>query len=135
MSNDHLALLLVDDEPFAAPLYKKHLENDHGMSVHIETDARCAKERALANLFDVLIIDAKIDYRGTMHGGLLLAHGARLFEGSQSHADVKPIKNIMRGLRKNRMDNGFQAIGPVGKHSHSGLCHPSRAAFMKSLGV
>jgi CheY-like chemotaxis protein len=74
MRNDGLALLLVDDEPFAAPLYKQHLEHDHQMSVFIETDAKRAKERALAHLFDILVIDAKIDYRGTMHGGLLLAN-------------------------------------------------------------
>lgn len=74
MSNDKVAVLLVDDEPFAAPLYKQHLEKEHGVSVHVETDARRAKERALVNLFDILVIDAKIDYRGTMHGGLLLAH-------------------------------------------------------------
>jgi CheY-like chemotaxis protein len=74
MSINGASVLLVDDEPFAAPLYKSHLEANHGMVVHVETDARRAKARALEQLFDIVVVDAKIEYRGTLYGGLLLAH-------------------------------------------------------------
>jgi len=47
--------------------------------------------------------------------------GAHLLNGSQTHADGKPIENILMGLS----DYGFEAIGPVSKNRHSQLFGPS----------
>jgi CheY-like chemotaxis protein len=72
-----LKLLLVDDNPALVAIYKKRLEGTYKFNVTIECNGQAACEKARRQLFDIIVIDAKLDYRGEQLGGLKLADDLR----------------------------------------------------------
>jgi CheY-like chemotaxis protein len=77
-----ISVLLLDDNADLVAFYKEHLEKYRGICVTVETDSRRAKHLADRQLFDMLIIDAKLDYKGFEFGGLRLADDLRLRFGT-----------------------------------------------------
>jgi len=83
-SFDGLSALLLDDNSVACHAYKQLLESQGSFSVVAETDGAKAHSLATKQLFDVIIVDAKLDYKGMEFGGLRLADELRNRYGSQS---------------------------------------------------
>jgi CheY-like chemotaxis protein len=83
-TKDLLSVLLLDDNPDLVALYKEQLEELGPFKVTTETDSQRAKNLADRQLFDVVVIDAKLDYRGVEFGGLRLADDLRLRYGNHS---------------------------------------------------
>jgi CheY-like chemotaxis protein len=79
-----LSLLLLDDNAALVQLYKDALEAAGPYRVQGETDGRRARRCAEAQLFDLVVIDAKLGYRGVEFGGLRLADDLRPRYGSSS---------------------------------------------------
>lgn len=70
---DSISVLMLDDNAHLVNYYKTRLELRKCFSVTSETESMRARELAERQLFDVLIIDAKLDYKGFEFGGLRLA--------------------------------------------------------------
>ena len=64
---------MLDDNPDLCRLYKRQIEHTGNFAVTAETDGARARQLAERQLFDVVIIDAKLDYRSHEFGGLRLA--------------------------------------------------------------
>lgn len=79
-----LQILLLDDAKDLAVYYKRNLEKFKGFKVTIETDSNRARSLAQKQLFDIIVIDAKLDYRGFEFGGLRLADDVRPRYGANS---------------------------------------------------
>jgi CheY-like chemotaxis protein len=79
-----LSALLLDDNSVACDAYKQLIESQGSFSIIAETDGTRAHDRAMKQLFDLVIIDAKLDYKGMEFGGLRLADELRSRYGSQS---------------------------------------------------
>jgi CheY-like chemotaxis protein len=79
-----ISVLLLDDSPDLVQIYKRQLENAGAFHVRTETDGRRARLVADRQLFDVVGIDAKLDYRGVQLGGLRLADELRPRYGANS---------------------------------------------------
>jgi CheY-like chemotaxis protein len=79
-----LSTLLLDDNSVACDAYKRLIEGEGQFSVIAETDGMRAHGLAMKQLFDVVIVDAKLDYKGMEFGGLRLADELRHRYGSQS---------------------------------------------------
>lgn len=76
-TNNAISVLLLDDNPDLVRMYKQQLERLGPFRVTPETDGRRAFLVAQRQLFDVLVVDAKLDYRGVEFGGLRLADELR----------------------------------------------------------
>lgn len=68
-----LALLLVDDNPLSLPVYEKYLSNILGHDIDCASTAAEAWHLARRRLYDLVICDAKLPYRNSALGGLILA--------------------------------------------------------------
>lgn len=68
-----LSVLLVDDHHELLMLYKRHLQRVGPFEIVTASTAEQAKAVAERQLFDLLVIDAKLEYRNTEFGGLRLA--------------------------------------------------------------
>jgi CheY-like chemotaxis protein len=79
-----LSALLLDDNGVACDAYKQLIEGQGPFSIVAETDGVRAHSLAMKQLFDVVIIDAKLDYKGMEFGGLRLADELRPRYGSES---------------------------------------------------
>lgn len=80
----NLSILLLDDSEHLVDLYRADLEAFSTIKVTTATDGAKAVQMAKAQLFDVLAIDAKLDYRGVEFGGLRLADDLRPRYGANS---------------------------------------------------
>lgn len=67
------SILLLDDNADLCRLYKLHIERAGPFVVTVETEGLKARQLAERQLFDLVVIDAKLDYRGHEFGGLRLA--------------------------------------------------------------
>lgn len=72
-STDLPNILILDDHADLANLYKTALEAEMAAHVTVLTNAETARMMADSQLFDFLVIDAKLEYRGLEFGGLKLA--------------------------------------------------------------
>ena len=79
-----ISILLLDDNPGLAFHYKKGMEHYAGVNVSVETESMRALALAERQLFDNIVIDAKLDYRGFEFGGLRLADDLNRRYGSNS---------------------------------------------------
>ena len=79
-----MSLLLVDDSSDLVRHYKKRIERHAGFRVTVETDSVRARSLAEKQLFDTVVIYAKLDYRGFEFGGLRLADDLRSRYGHNS---------------------------------------------------
>jgi len=79
-----LNVLIVDDVPVLADFYKKYLEKGGKVVVTTEANSGRARDLARRQLFDILVIDAKLPYRGDDMGGLRLADDLRPRYGANS---------------------------------------------------
>jgi len=79
-----ISVLLLDDSHDLVRLYKVQLENLGPFRVTIQTDGYQARRMAEKQCFDVIVIDAKLDYRGVEFGGLRLADDLRYRYGTNS---------------------------------------------------
>lgn len=68
-----LSVLFLDDSSDLVAHYKSRLERRKEFRVTGETESTRARKLAMTQLFDVLVIDAKLEYRGFEFGGLRLA--------------------------------------------------------------
>jgi len=66
-------VLLLDDDPDLAAHYKREIESHSSFRVVAETSSLKARSLAEKQLFDAVVIDAKLDYRGYEYGGVRLA--------------------------------------------------------------
>jgi CheY-like chemotaxis protein len=82
--NDRISALLLDDNAVVCDAYKQLLERHGPVAVIAETDGLRAHSLATKRLFDALIIDAKLDYKGMEFGGLRLADELRPRYGDHS---------------------------------------------------
>lgn len=81
---DQISILLLDDNVDLAQYYKQQIEQYAGFRVTIESDSRRARSLAERQLFDIVVIDAKLEYRGFEFGGLRLAEDLRYRYGANS---------------------------------------------------
>jgi len=79
-----LSVLLLDDSPELVRLYKRQIESCGPFQVTVEIDGNRARLLAERQLFDFVVIDAKLDYQGTQFGGLRLADELRPRYGTNS---------------------------------------------------
>src|SRR5262249_35724839 len=70
---DSSSVLLLDDNADLVELYKAQIEQAGPFRVTGESDGRRARALAERQLFDFLVIDAKLNYKGVEFGGLRLA--------------------------------------------------------------
>jgi len=79
-----ISVLLLDDNPDLVKYYGKRLRRYVGLNLTLETNSLRARALAQRQLFDVLVIDAKLEYRGFEFGGLRLADDLRSRYGGNS---------------------------------------------------
>lgn len=79
-----MSILLLDDNPDLVRYYGKRLKRYAGLHLTSETNSLRARALAQRQLFDVLVIDAKLEYRGFEFGGLRLADDLRSRYGANS---------------------------------------------------
>jgi CheY-like chemotaxis protein len=76
-STDRLSALLLDDNALVCDTYKQIIEHQGQFAITTENDGVRAYGLAMKQLFDVIIVDAKLDYKGMEFGGLRLADELR----------------------------------------------------------
>jgi CheY-like chemotaxis protein len=81
---ERYSVLLLDDNAVLVGVYQRQLEHIAPFRVVAETDGRRARRLALSQLFDLVVIDAKLAYRGLEFGGLRLADDLRPRYGKNS---------------------------------------------------
>lgn len=79
-----LNILFVDDNRHALDSYCAQMARSSGHTVTPVTDAKAALELAVRRLFDLVVIDAKMNYQSEAMGGVLLANELRPRYGSGS---------------------------------------------------
>jgi len=79
-----ISVLLLDDNPDLVRYYSKQLKRYAGLHLTSETNSLRARALARRQLFDLLVIDAKLEYRGFEFGGLRLADDLRSRYGANS---------------------------------------------------
>jgi CheY-like chemotaxis protein len=80
-----ISVLLLDDNGDVVKLYKKQSEGKgKTFEVTVETDGYRAYRLAFKQLFDLIVIDAKLEYKGYELGGLRLADDLHPRYGSNS---------------------------------------------------
>ena len=84
MNTELISVLLLDDNGPVVDAYKNSIESDNRFVVTPETKGVRAYEIALSQLFDFVIIDAKLNYRGLEFGGIRLADDLRARYGANS---------------------------------------------------
>lgn len=82
--NPSYSVLLLDDDGPVVDSYCSSLEAEGCFSVTTETNGFRAYELAMRQLFDFVVIDAKLNYRGLEFGGVRLADDLRPRFGSNS---------------------------------------------------
>lgn len=73
MNNTHLRLLIIDDNASSLPLYSKYINKLLGHEVDVASTPSEAWHLANGNLYDIVICDAKMPYKHSNFGGLILA--------------------------------------------------------------
>ena len=73
-----MSVLLLDDNPDLVTYYGERLKRYAGLNVTGETNSLRARALAQRQLFDLLVIDAKLEYRGFEFGGLRYGVGVGL---------------------------------------------------------
>ncbi len=66
-------ILVVDDDPALTGLYEHYLGNEMGNRVEVICSPGEAKHMVFSRMYDVVICDAKMPYKGSSLGGLILA--------------------------------------------------------------
>ena len=85
MANSAVAsVLLLDDDPDLVAYYASRLKKFAGLQITPETNSLRARSLAQRQLFDLVVIDAKLEYRGFEFGGLRLADDLRKRYGSNA---------------------------------------------------
>jgi CheY-like chemotaxis protein len=79
-----VSLLLLDDNQDLVAYYEQRLKRLGPVSITTEVSSLRARSLAQRQLFDLIVIDAKLDYRGFEFGGLRLADDLRGRYGSNS---------------------------------------------------
>lgn len=79
-----ISVLLLDDNPDLVAYYCNQLKKYPGLVLFPETNSLRARLLARKQLFDCLVIDAKLEYRGFEFGGLRLADDLRSRYGANS---------------------------------------------------
>jgi len=79
-----MSVLLLDDNLDLVSYYSNRLKRYAGVHVTSETNSIRARALAERQLFDLLVIDAKLEYRGFEFGGLRLADDLRARYGANS---------------------------------------------------
>jgi CheY-like chemotaxis protein len=113
-TRSELSLLLLDDTVALADLYKRQLESAGPFRVVIESDGRRARRRAENQLFDLIVIDAKLTYRGIDLGGLRLADDLRPRYGGNSIVIISRFITA-EFVRERELDHEFME-----KHEEAG---------------
>ncbi len=78
------SVLLLDDDSALCLLYRRHIESSGRFDVTVATDGRAAWETARRQIFDLIIVDAKLDFRGYEFGGVRLAEDLKARFGASS---------------------------------------------------
>jgi CheY-like chemotaxis protein len=101
-----LSVLLLDDRAEVVALYRRELERTGRFDVVPVTDGGKARQLAEGRLFDLIVIDAKLSYRGVEFGGLRLADELRPRYGSSS---ILVISGYIKGelVRERELDLEF----------------------------
>jgi CheY-like chemotaxis protein len=82
---DTTSVLLLDDNPDLVELHEAQIEQANSrFRVTAETDGRRARALAERQLFEFLVIDAKLNYKGVEFGGLRLADDLHARYGTNS---------------------------------------------------
>ena len=93
MNNSKLSILVVDDDPAVTPVYELYLSTKLGHFVEVTCSAEEAKHLVQKTLFDIAICDAKMPYKGSPLGGILLAEELSIKLGRYSVLIVSQIVN------------------------------------------
>lgn len=83
-SQGPLNVLIVDDDSHVLDVYQRMVSAIAGFSATASNRPARALEAAQRQLFDALVIDAKLDYRGEGFGGFRLAEDLRARYGANS---------------------------------------------------
>jgi CheY-like chemotaxis protein len=83
-NNRPISVLLLDDNPDMVRYYSNRLRRYAGLHLTSETNSLHARNLARRQLFDLVVIDAKLEYRGFEFGGLRLADDLRSRYGANS---------------------------------------------------
>ncbi|EKD73841.1 MAG: hypothetical protein ACD_45C00175G0001 [uncultured bacterium] len=73
MKNISFSILIVDDSSHSLPLYSKYINKLLGHEVDVASTPAEAWHLANKNLYDIVICDAKMPYKHSNFGGLILA--------------------------------------------------------------
>ena len=71
--NQRLTLLLIDDYPLSLPIYERYLSQILGHEIDCASTASEALQLSHRRLYDIVICDAKLPYKNSTLGGLILA--------------------------------------------------------------
>jgi len=124
---EKLSLLLLDDNPELVRLYKQQLEKYGDFRITTEIDGGRAKLLAEKQLFDLIIIDAKLEYRGIEFGGIRLADDLRPRYGTNSLLIISRFITAEL-LREHGIFYEFieKSSGVRSNHFYSDLCRRIR---------
>lgn len=115
-----LSILVVDDEPVLAPLYEKSLADAHGHLVEVVCSPGEALHLCSRTLYDIIVCDAKMPYKGSPLGGVVLGEELSCRFGSDSvllisqvvdSVAVRAINTQLPFLKKGRASKLDQWLG------------------------
>lgn len=127
---DKLTILIIDDQREVLEMYQDVLVEQLGHHVEIVSMPREAMHLVERHLFDVVIVDAKITYKGAPFGGLLLAEEISTVVGIGSiilmsqfdmREEVRRFDAAFTFLSKPR--DGSDLLGWVKKDLNSKICN------------
>ncbi|MBN2449216.1 MAG: response regulator [Lentisphaeria bacterium] len=98
----HLSILIVDDQDEVLEVYEDVLANELGHTVYSVYSAAEAVNEVQKRLFDIVLVDAKIPYKGAQYGGLILAEGISTILGLEAVLLMSQhdVRDDVRALNK-----------------------------------
>src|ERR1051325_156493 len=118
-----ISVLILDDNPDLVTYYSSRLKKYARLYVTSETNSLRARTLAQRQLFDLLVIDAKLEYRGFEFGGLRLADDLRSRYGANSTIIIsRYITASFAGVSELSCEFMEKGSGGSGNHFEKGLC-------------
>jgi len=125
----NLSILVVDDDKALASLYETYLGRMMGHRVEVVSSPGEAKMLALERMYDIVICDAKMPYKGSPLGGIILseelsirlgAAGVLLISQIVDATQVRAIETSIPFLKK---DDGMTVSKWFGETLNSKIQH------------
>ena len=109
----NLNILVVDDDKSLASLYENYLGRMMGHRVEVVSSPGEAKMLALERMYDIVICDAKMPYKGSVLGGIILSEELSIRLGSggvlliSQIVDATQVRNIETYIPFLKKDDGM----------------------------